>query len=714
MIHPNRIDRRSEMKRFNSFRAKDPVLAAIISMGLAFAAPAMTRAQSAMGDWEEVGPAGQSAQQQLMSAPPRVAAAPLGQASYRPPVEPPANASRNSAAPRVATAKAAAPAQIAAAQDPYYVVQAGDTLPKIAMKVYGDPNRWQDLMVLNNIDNGNRIVVGQRLVTISDNSHMAAPAAVAAVAPATARTMNNAAAALNNAPPARMAAAANTVRQPVQQSIPADFEVADEEVGEMPSTSVSADAAEADASYYGQTGGSYTVQRGDTLGKIAKRLLGSSQKWREIARANPKINPNKLIVGNTIVIPGAEPSEYEMSAPTVDSRPLSSQPWQSAAAPMGLNQAPPAVSNPSFDPPPLVAPPQGAYAPYSSAPSAMDGYAPPAAPPVYGGMTPPPPPVGMPGPMEPPASPYMGGPVPGPSAAPNAPVAIGTRELYREERYRIPDELKPTDFTPYFTNFNGYHGLFGVESAFLPYISTWNFGLHLRYEKYQYLNGEKNIIEGTEMVTPIHLSWAGKKMFAGVTVPFQSWEVTRSGGSNEVSLSGLHDPSVKIGYQVWKNFEGDHAVTLHAEGKFPGGNYHQPQVTMTGKSTDGVRVGPAEATRGAWVEVGGAYSGRMSEKWASHLNLALANDSEDSLSKFILRAGTDYRVNRNFAIVGEINSTSYEMDNGPSDTNVDLVLGFQLFNDSWQGSVGFPMALQKGWGYSHDFGVIFGLNHRWD
>ncbi len=267
MIHPNRIDRRSEMKRFNSFRAKDPVLAAIISMGLAFAAPAMTRAQSAMGDWEEVGPAGQSAQQQLMSAPPRVAAAPLGQASYRPPVEPPVNASRNSAAPRAATAKAAAPAQVAAAQNPYYVVQAGDTLPKIAMKVYGDPNRWQDLMVLNNIDNGNRIVVGQRLVTVSDNSHMAAPAAVAA-APATARATSNAAA-LNNAPPARMAATANTVRQPVQQSIPADFEVADEEVSETPAPSVSADAAEADASYYGQTGGSYTVQRGDTLGKIA-------------------------------------------------------------------------------------------------------------------------------------------------------------------------------------------------------------------------------------------------------------------------------------------------------------------------------------------------------------------------------------------------------------------------------------------------------------
>lgn len=687
------------MRRFNSFRAKDPVLAAIISMGLVFAAPAMTRAQSAMGDWEEVGPAGQSAQQQLMSAPPRVAAAPLGQANYRPPVEPPVNASRNSVA-RVAPA----------AKETFYVVQAGDTLPKIAMKVFGDPNRWQDLMVLNNIDNGNRIVVGQKLITAANQATMAAPAAA-----------QFAAAAPRNTAPRQVAAgvantAGNSVRQPVAHVSPADFEVAPHEVEETAAPSVSADAAEADASYYGQTGGSYTVQRGDTLGKIAKRVLGSSQKWREIARANPSINPNKLNVGETLVIPGAAPTGFEMSAPTAESRPLSSQPWQSAmAAPSGLNQAPPAVSAPSFDPPPLMAPPQGGYAPYNSAPAAMDGYAPPAAPPVYGGgMTPPPPPVGMPGAMEPPASPYIGGPVPGPSGAPNQPVAVGTRELYREERYRIPDELKPTDYTPYFTNMNGYHGLFGVESAFLPYISTWNFGLQLRYEKYQYLNGEKNIIEGTETYTPIHLNWAGKKMFAGVTVPFQSWEVKRSGVGSSVSLSGLHDPSVKLAYQVWKNFEGDHAVTLHAEGKFPGGNYHQPLATMTGKSITGVRVGPAESTRGAWVEVGGAYSGRMNEKWASHLNLALANDSEDSLSKFILRAGTDYRVNRNFSIVGELNSASYEMDGGPDDTNVDLVLGFLVFNDSWQGSIGFPIALQKGWGYSHDFGVEFGLNHRWD
>jgi nucleoid-associated protein YgaU len=732
------------MMGFNTFRAKDPVLAVILSMGLVFAAPAMSKAQQ--GDWEEVGPAGHSAQQ-LMSAPPRVVAPALGQTSYRPPVEPPANVSSNAG---VAAANHATQS--------HYVVQAGDTLPKIAMKVFGDANRWQDLMVLNNIENGNRIFVGQKLITAASNSS-AAPAIQAATqnfqqhannaqqyaANQLQRSQANVQQAQSQARKVQQQAqkTQNQVQQQASQFNEADYEVAANIIEETAVSSVSADA-DADASFYGQTGGSYVIKNGDTLGTIAKRLLGSSQKWREIARANPTINPNKLMVGETLVIPGAVPTQHEMGIPSVEARPLSSQPWQSAmAAPPAQQYQPqqPAMSAPSFDPPPLMAPPPppSNYAPYGAppAPSAMDAYAPPAAPPVYsgGGMTPPPPPVSVPNIMEPPAAPYMSAPVPGPAPAPGMPVAVSTRDLYREERFRIPDELKPTDYTPYFVNFNGYHGLFETECALLPYLSTWNFGVQMKYENYRYLNGEKGIVdEGYELVVPVHLTYSGKKFFAGMTIPFQNWEV--KDGVNSADLSGLHDPSLKVGYQVWKNLDGDHAVTVHAEGKFPGGNYNRPQqeigTVADGTTKTGSVMGPAGATRGAEVQVGGAYSGRLNEKWASHLNMALANNPEDNITKLILRGGLDYRVNRHFAIIGELTSTSYDIDNRdqliyintptpglPADnktagTNVDMVVGFTLFNDRWQGNLAFPVALQKEFGYGHDFGVIFGVNHRWD
>lgn len=728
------------MIRFNSFRAKDPVLAAIISMGLVFAGPGLVKAQSNSGQqgWEEVGPAGNAAQQQLMSGPPKLAG--NSRQSYRPPVEAP---SRESIEQK--------------SQNEVYVVQAGDTLPKIAMKVYGDPNRWQDLMVINNIENGNRIFVGQKLKTASADSNVAAD---------------------NN----QMASAQSSEEERV---------IPDHEIDECPSPSISADAAEADASFYGQTGGEYIVQSGDTLGAIAKRILGSSRRWREIARANPNVNPNRLMVGQTLVIPGANPTGG--SATPSEIQPVVSQPlsgngsssnYRNTAThtpqthyqmtePQNMTAAAPRdVSDPSFDPPPLMAPPPppSSNEPYGTpAPQGADSYAPPAAPPVYssGTMTPPPPPqvqndyssqsgyqqganneysisappppppVGAPDDMSAPPAPYMSGSGSSPDAGPASPVAVSTRELYREERYRIPDELKPTDFSPYFANFNGYHGLFQVESALLPYIPTWNFGMHLRYRSYQYLFGDENAIEGNETVIPLHLSYAGKKLFAAVNVPFQSWEVKNSTiNNNKVSLSGLHDPSVKVGYQVWKNLEGTHAVTLHAEGKFSGGNNHQPFANLSGKSEDGSLVGPAGSSRGSWIEVGGAYSGVMNDRWNSHINLAMANNAEDSISKFILRAGMDYRVNHNFAIVGELNSTSYSWDidasdaqliqnnglitnnyvtnNAPDDTNVDLLLGFVLFNDAWQGSLGFPIALEKDWGFAHDYGVVFGLNHRWD
>ena len=146
------------MKCFNRFRAKDPVLATIISMGMIMSAQAIAGAQS--NDWEEVGPSAISAQQQLMTAPPMLGANVSGQIGYRSPV-------------------ATTPVATKTAIQNEYIVQAGDTLPKIAMKVYGDPNRWQDLMVLNNIDNSNRIYIGQKLNTVASSNIVAEDAPVA-------------------------------------------------------------------------------------------------------------------------------------------------------------------------------------------------------------------------------------------------------------------------------------------------------------------------------------------------------------------------------------------------------------------------------------------------------------------------------------------------------------------------------------------------------
>jgi len=47
----------------------------------------------------------------------------------------------------------------------------------------------------------------------------------------------------------------------------------------------------------------YTIQSGDTFWKIAKIKLGNGQRWDEIAKANPGLEPTKLPLGQVILIP---------------------------------------------------------------------------------------------------------------------------------------------------------------------------------------------------------------------------------------------------------------------------------------------------------------------------------------------------------------------------------------------------------------------------
>ncbi|MDH3583974.1 MAG: LysM peptidoglycan-binding domain-containing protein, partial [Phycisphaerae bacterium] len=50
----------------------------------------------------------------------------------------------------------------------------------------------------------------------------------------------------------------------------------------------------------------YQIEEGDTLSDLALRFYGSAQQWRQIAKANPDLNPDRLKVGQTIRLPDPE------------------------------------------------------------------------------------------------------------------------------------------------------------------------------------------------------------------------------------------------------------------------------------------------------------------------------------------------------------------------------------------------------------------------
>ena len=64
-----------------------------------------------------------------------------------------------------------------------------------------------------------------------------------------------------------------------------------------------APVAAAPAPTRGGASGKYTVQKGDTLWKIATASYGNGNQWQRIASANPGLTPATLKAGQTIMIP---------------------------------------------------------------------------------------------------------------------------------------------------------------------------------------------------------------------------------------------------------------------------------------------------------------------------------------------------------------------------------------------------------------------------
>ncbi len=54
-----------------------------------------------------------------------------------------------------------------------------------------------------------------------------------------------------------------------------------------------------------KVGGRYTVEKGDTLSKIAKQQLGDANAWKKIFEANRDVldDPDKIFPGQTLKIP---------------------------------------------------------------------------------------------------------------------------------------------------------------------------------------------------------------------------------------------------------------------------------------------------------------------------------------------------------------------------------------------------------------------------
>ena len=71
-----------------------------------------------------------------------------------------------------------------------------------------------------------------------------------------------------------------------------------------PAESTPAEAAPAEAAPAAPPT-TYVVVAGDNLWDVAERLYGDGERWRDIAAANPGIDPGRLEVGATLNLPPA-------------------------------------------------------------------------------------------------------------------------------------------------------------------------------------------------------------------------------------------------------------------------------------------------------------------------------------------------------------------------------------------------------------------------
>lgn len=192
-----------------------------------------------------------------------------------------------------------------------YVVQRGDSYYTIARDQLGDATRWQELQSLNNID-AYDLIPG---TTISLPGGSSQPRTTAGARqrrdiPAGARThtvrqgeylSDIALEHLGRASRWRAIAEANNISDPTKVRVG--------DVLIIPATAGGSSAAPSStgggSSRPAASGNTHTIQRGETLQTISQQHFGTTRRWPDILRANPGINPERLMPGTVLNLPGA-------------------------------------------------------------------------------------------------------------------------------------------------------------------------------------------------------------------------------------------------------------------------------------------------------------------------------------------------------------------------------------------------------------------------
>jgi nucleoid-associated protein YgaU len=138
-------------------------------------------------------------------------------------------------------------------------VRAGDTLFQITQRYYGNGNLWRDLAKFNNMDKAGTVRVGSRLKIPSRDVL------------------------LGKAP---------ITQDPVKLLRPTDPKP------QTPKATPSRDRGTPKIEL-----ASYTVRRGDTLGNISLKTLGTSKRWQEIADLNNLDDEDAISAGTVLKIP---------------------------------------------------------------------------------------------------------------------------------------------------------------------------------------------------------------------------------------------------------------------------------------------------------------------------------------------------------------------------------------------------------------------------